>query len=58
MLKSIFKIGVYYSSKRNIFRITKGALGDALKEILCIPYALAEESTDKMDVTIDNKERK
>ena len=43
MLKSIFKIGVYYSSKRNIFRITKGALGDALKEILCIPYALAEE---------------
>ena len=43
MLKSIFKIGVYYSSKRNIFKITKGALGDALKEILCIPHALAED---------------
>lgn len=47
MLKSIFKIGVYYSSKRNIFRITKGALGDALKEILCIPYALAEDQQIK-----------
>ena len=42
-LESIFKIGRHYSSKRNIFRITKGALGDAMKEILCIPHALGED---------------
>ena len=42
-IQTIFQIGRYYSSKRNVFRITKGALGDALKEILCIPYALAED---------------
>ena len=30
-------------SKRNQFKITKGALGDALKEVLCIPHILAHE---------------
>lgn len=43
MLESIFNFDRFYSSKRNQFRINKGALGDAFKEILCIPYALARE---------------
>jgi hypothetical protein len=44
MLNYIFRSGTYYSSKRNQFKITKGALGDALKEVLCIPYVLAHEN--------------
>jgi hypothetical protein len=43
-LKSIFDFNGYHSSKRNQFKITKGALGDALKEVLCIPYILAHDS--------------
>ncbi len=39
-LHSIFNFNTFYSSKRNQYKITRGALGDALKEILCIPYAL------------------
>ena len=42
-LKSIFEFNRYHSSKRNQFKITKGALGDALKEVLCIPHILAYE---------------
>jgi len=42
-LESIFNTKRYYSSKRNQFKISRGALGDALKEVLCIPYALARE---------------
>ena len=30
-------------SKRNQYKISRGALGDAFKAILCIPYALAKE---------------
>ena len=39
------------SSKRNQFNITRGALGDAFKELLSIPYTLATESLghDKWD---------
>jgi hypothetical protein len=44
MLESIFDFGRYHSSKRNQFKITKGALGDALKEVLYIPYVLAYEN--------------
>lgn len=44
MLKSIFDFDRYHSSKRNQFKITKGALGDALKEVLCIPYVLAHDN--------------
>jgi hypothetical protein len=40
-LKSVFDYDRYHSSKRNQFKITKGALGNALKEVLCIPYVLA-----------------
>jgi translation initiation factor 2 beta subunit (eIF-2beta)/eIF-5 len=43
-LKSIFDFDRYHSSKRNQFKITKGALGDALKEVLCIPNILAHEA--------------
>jgi hypothetical protein len=42
-LESIFDFDRYHSSKRNQFKITKGALGDALKEVLCIPYVLARD---------------
>jgi signal transduction histidine kinase len=41
-LESIFDFNRYHSSKRNQFKITKGALGDALKEVLCIPNATAK----------------
>jgi hypothetical protein len=42
-LESIFNSDIFYSSKRNQYKITRGALGDAFKEILCIPYALARK---------------
>jgi hypothetical protein len=42
-LESIFDFDRYHSSKRNQFKITKGALGDALKEVLCIPHVLAND---------------
>ena len=44
MLNSIFDFDRYHSSKRNEFKITKGALGDALKEVLCIPHVLAHDN--------------
>jgi hypothetical protein len=34
-------LDVFHSSKRNQFRISRGMQGDALKEVLCIPYVLA-----------------
>jgi hypothetical protein len=37
------------SSKRNQFKINKGALGDALKEVLGIPYALARDAQEHFD---------
>jgi hypothetical protein len=43
ILQSMFDFDRYHSSKRNQFRITKGALGDALKEVLCIPRVLADD---------------
>ena len=42
-LKSIFSFDRFYSSKRNIYRISRGSIGDALKEVICIPYALGAE---------------
>jgi hypothetical protein len=32
---------VFHSSKRNLFKLSRGLQGDALKEVVCIPYALA-----------------
>jgi hypothetical protein len=43
MLYSIFSFDSFFSSKRNQYRITRGALGDALKEVISIPYAKAKE---------------
>ncbi len=43
ILRSILNFNSFYSSKRNQFKISKGVLGDAFKEVLCIPYALARE---------------
>jgi hypothetical protein len=42
-LRSIFNFDSFFSSKRNQYRISRGALGDALKEVICIPYAIAKE---------------
>ena len=42
-LQNIFDFDRYHSSKRNQFKITKGALGDALKEVLCIPHVIARD---------------
>jgi hypothetical protein len=42
-LDSIFNLSKFISSKRGLFRISRGALGDAMKYILGIPYALAKE---------------
>jgi DNA topoisomerase VI subunit B len=46
MLESIFNFEKAYSSKRNQYKITRGALGDAFKEIVCAPYALARDSNN------------
>ena len=44
-VKKIFDFDNYYSSKRNQYHISRGALGGAFKEILGIPYALAVEDS-------------
>jgi hypothetical protein len=53
MLQSIFNFETFYSSKRNQYKITRGALGDAFKEILCIPYALAREQWQGQQSSIE-----
>lgn len=40
----IFDFSNLYSSKRNQYKISRGALGDALKEVASIPFALAESN--------------
>jgi hypothetical protein len=49
MLQSVFNFDTFYSSKRNQYKISKGALGDAFKEILCIPYALAQKHKSNIE---------
>jgi hypothetical protein len=39
-------MSTFYSTKRHQHRISGGALGDALKEILAIPYALISSTDD------------
>ena len=46
-VRNIFNLADYYSTKRNQQRITRGALGDALKTVLGVPYALAYENDIK-----------
>ena len=41
-IESIFTFTGFFSSKRNQYKVSRGALGDALKEVICVPYALAE----------------
>ena len=55
-LRRIFDLDRYYSSKRYQFRISRGALGDALKEVLRIPYILATEGQEHKVITTDWKE--
>lgn len=43
MLENIFDFGKYHSSKRNQFTGSRGALGDAFKEILACTYVLAKD---------------
>src|SRR5215207_1016412 len=43
LIRSIFDPKSKVSSKRNQFKVNRGALGDALKEVLGIPYALFHE---------------
>ena len=52
MLQSIYDFSGYYSSKR-IRKISRGAIGDASKLILGIPYALARDMN--MDISDWNK---
>lgn len=53
-LPAIFNYDIFYSSKRYQHRISRGALGDALKEILAIPYALIS-STETGDYFISKQ---
>jgi hypothetical protein len=46
VIENIFKLENFHSSKRHQHIIKRGALGDGLKEILCIPYAFAIENND------------
>ncbi len=48
-VENIFKLDRYYSSKRHQHIIKRGALGDGLKEILCIPYAFAIDNNNNND---------
>ena len=43
LIRSILDPKSKVSSKRNQFKVNRGALGDALKEVLGIPYALFHE---------------
>jgi hypothetical protein len=60
IINSIFDFGGFYSSKSNSYKIGRGALGDALKEVVSIPYALAEQNgierwNKPLIITSDNK---
>jgi hypothetical protein len=46
LIRSILDPKSKVSSKRNQFKVNRGALGDALKEVLGIPYALFHEYDD------------
>jgi hypothetical protein len=42
-LEQIFDFNKYHSTKRNLFTVSRGALGDAFKEILASTYVLARD---------------
>jgi hypothetical protein len=43
-LEQIFDFSKYHSTKRNLFTVSRGALGDAFKEILASTYVLARDA--------------
>jgi hypothetical protein len=45
-VSAVFDMNTFDSTKRHQHRISRGALGDALKEILAIPYALISSTDD------------
>ncbi len=45
-IEKIFNFDNYYSSKRNQYHLSRGALGGAFKDILGITYALAVQGED------------
>ena len=55
-IKKIFNFDNYYSSKRNQYRLSRGALGGAFKDILGITYALAVEDSNNNNNDITNYE--
>src|SRR5215216_1942637 len=46
-VKQIFTLQNYHGSKRYTHKINRGELGDALKAILCIPYAIVVNNSDE-----------
>jgi hypothetical protein len=42
-LEQIFDFNKYHSTKRNLYTVSRGALGDAFKEILASTYVLARD---------------
>jgi len=49
-IKAILDPNSKVSSKRNQFKINKGALGDALKEVFGIPYALTRDAQENLEL--------
>lgn len=45
-LKAIFDYDMRYGSKQNLNIITRGVLGDAMKQILALPYVLIHSNDD------------
>ncbi len=41
---NIFNFNDFFSSKRNQYKVNRGALGDALKEVISIPLAIADNN--------------
>ena len=54
-LKATFDYNMFFGSKRNQYKTSRGALGDAMKEILAIPYALMNTIDDGMTKFTDNE---
>lgn len=53
ILESLFTFERFYSEKRNIYKVSRGMLGDALKEVLSIPYALSSHyGNDNWDLPL------
>ena len=49
-VRQIFTLQNFHGSKRYTHKLNRGELGDALKAILCIPYAIAVHNYHKNDM--------